>query len=109
MIIHSNMADALTGERIFPGEEAIDTGFANKARPYQSNGKTKVIKEDTLVRLAEAAGYVITKRDGVFVGESEGVDGEDVGAGGGEGPTGEASVGGKSASKRHSDGSVKGK
>jgi hypothetical protein len=107
MIIHSNMADALTGERIFPGEEAIDTGLANRAFPYQSNGKTKVVKEDTIVRLAEAAGYVVTKRDGVVVGDSENVDGSDVGVGGGEGSVGEVAVGGKSASKRRSDGPVK--
>lgn len=99
MIVHSNMADALTGERVFPGEEVVDTGFSNRSFPYQSNGKTKVIKEATLVRLAEAAGFVVTKRDGVVVGESENVDGEDVGVGGGEGPVGAVPVGGKSVGK----------
>lgn len=107
MIVHSNMADALSGERIFPGDVAVDTGFANREFPYQSNGKTKVLKEETIVRLAEAAGYVVTKCDGVIVGESENVDGSDVGVGGGEGSVGEVAVGGKSASKRRSDGPVK--
>lgn len=99
MIVHSNMADALSGERIFPGDEAVDTGFANKEFPYQSNGKTKVLKEDTIVRLAEAAGYALVKRDAGDSGDAEGVDGANVSVGGGEGSVGKVEVGGRKASK----------
>ena len=107
MIVASNYADALTGERIYPGEEVVDTGFVNKSRPYQSNGKTKLIKEATIVRLAEAAGYSLVKRDAGDSGNAEVVDGADVSVGGGEDSVGEVAVGGKSSSKRRSNGSVK--
>jgi F420-0:gamma-glutamyl ligase len=99
MIVTSNCADALTGERIFPGEVAIDTGYKNKTSPYQNYSKTKMIKEETLVRLAEEAGYALVKRDAGDSGDAEGVDGEDASVGGGEAPVGEAKAGGKSASK----------
>jgi hypothetical protein len=99
MIVSSNYADALSGERIFPGEDVVDTGFVNKEFPYQSNGKTKLVKEDTIVRLAEAAGYALVKRDAGDSGNAEVVDGEDASVGGGEGPVGAVKAGGKSVAK----------
>jgi len=108
IVVNSNFADVVSGERIFPGERVFDTGFSNRKVPYYGNGKTRLIKEETIVELAEAAGYVVTKRDGVNSGESARVDGEDVSVGGGEASVGKAPTGGKSASKRRSGGASKG-
>lgn len=103
-----NTADALTGERIFPGEEVYNTGLPNKRYPYASNGRTLVLKEATIVWLAEQAG-LIGERDAGDSGNATVVDGEDVGVGEGEASVGEPEVGGGKAPKRRSSGTTKGK
>lgn len=104
--VNANFADALTGERIFPGERVIDTGFPNIMHPYSLDGKTLFVKESTIVELAEAAGLIV-KRNVGDSGDAAVVDGEDVGVGGGEGEAGEAEAGGGSAPKRRSNRKVK--
>ena len=102
-----NCADALTGERVFPGEEVFDTGLPNKRHPYQNAGRTLFLKEATIVWLAEEAGLIV-KRDAGDSGNTEVVDESDVGVGVGEAEAGEAEVGGSSAPKRRSGGKAKG-
>ena len=60
---NSNYGDAVTGARILPGSEVFDTGIRNAKTPWIGRGKTKVIKEETIVWLAEQAGYTLVKRD----------------------------------------------
>lgn len=107
--IFDNMADCVTGERVFPGDIVFDTGIMNTPSPFASNGRTRILKEDTIVRLAEAAGYVVTKRDAGDSGNAKVVDGADVSVGGGEVEAGKPKVGRKPASKRRSDGDDAGK
>ena len=107
--MRGNGADAVTGERISPNERVFDTGFRNRHVPYLSNSRTRVVKEETIVWLLEAAGYDVVKRDAGDSFDAEVVDGEDVGVGGGEASVGEASVGGSAAPKRRSNGASKGK
>ena len=75
-------ADAITGERLFPGDRVLDTGLQNMVTPYMGDTLTKFIKEDTVVWLAEQAGFDVVKRDAGDSGSSESVDGEDVSVGG---------------------------
>lgn len=105
--VNANFADALSGERIFPGERVIDTGFPNIVHPYSLDGKTLFVKESTIVELAEAAGLIV-KRDVGDSGDAEVVDGEDVGVGVGEASVGEVKVGGSGSSKRRSGGKTEG-
>jgi hypothetical protein len=107
--IKGNAADAITGERIFPGERVFDTEVPNRKTAYLMMFRTRVLKEETIVSLAEAAGYTVIKRDAGDSGNAEVVDGEDVSVGGGEVEVGEAPVGGKPAAKRRSSGASKGK
>lgn len=106
---NSNLGDAVTGERIFPGERVFDTGLRNSRNPLLSRGKTRVVKEETIVWLAEAAGYTLVKRDAGDSGDAKVVDGADASVGGGEDSVGEAEVGRKPAAKRRSSGASKGK
>jgi hypothetical protein len=92
-------ADVVTGERIFPGELVVDTGFNNVPNAYMSDTLTRFLKEDTIVWLAEQAGYDLVKRDAGDSGDTEGVDGSDAGVGGGEDPVGAVTSGGRKASK----------
>jgi hypothetical protein len=94
-----NRADAVTGERLFPHDVVFDTGYNNVNTPHALNGRTRVIKESTIVWLAEAAGYVVTKRDAGDSGDAESVDESNVSGGGGASSAGKVKVGGKSASK----------
>ena len=103
-----NTADALTGERIFPGETVYDTELPNKRHPYANSSRTLILKEDTVVWLAEQAGLVI-KRDAGDSGNAEVVDGADVGVGSGEVEVGEDPVGGSESVKQRSAGKTKGK
>ena len=99
MLSGDNRADAVTGERLFPHDVVFDTGYNNVNAPHSVNGRTRVVKESTIVWLAEAAGYVVTKRDAGNSGNAEGVDESDVSGGGGAPEVGKAKGGGKSASK----------
>jgi hypothetical protein len=105
--IRGNAADGLTGERVFPGERVFDTGFRNRRKPYQGASKTILLKEDTIVWLAEQAGYTVTKRDAGDSGNAKSVDGEDASVGGGKASTGKAKAGRKPAAKRRSSGTTK--
>lgn len=107
--MRGNGADAVTGERITNNELAFDTGIKNKRTAFIGATKTRILKEATIVWLAEQAGYVVTKRDAGDSGDAASVDESDVSAGGGEASVGEAKVGGGKTSKRRSSGAVKGK
>ena len=107
--IGSNAGDAVTGERILPGETVFDTGIRNRSSSYMGRTKTRLIKEATIVWLAEQAGYDVVKRDAGDSGSAEGVDATDVGLGDGEDSVGEASSGGSKPAKRRSTGTTKGK
>lgn len=103
----SHHCDAITGERINRGDLMIETKYRNRAASLGSS-RMRLVKEETIVWLAEEAGYSLVKRDGGDSVHAAGVDGEDVGVGGGEAATGEAPVGGKPAVKRRSSGKSKG-
>lgn len=107
--IRGNGADAITGERCAPGERVFDTGIRNRVAPYMSNHRTRVLKEATIVWLAEQAGYDVVKRDAGDSGDAEVVDGADASVGGGEAEAGEVKAGGSKAPKRRSNGASKGK
>jgi len=107
--LRGNAADSLTGERIMPGTRVFDTGFRNKRSPYLGNSRTRLLKEDTIVWLAEQAGYTLTKRDAGDSGDAKVVDESDVSVGGGEAPAGEVKAGGSKPAKRRSTGTAKGK
>lgn len=107
--MRGNGADAITGERVPPGERVFDTGFRNRPGPYMMNARNRVIKEATIVWLAEQAGYTVTKRDARDSGNAEVVDGADVSVGGGEAKAGKPKAGGKPPAKRRSTGTTKGK
>jgi len=105
----SNFGDAITGERVLPGERAFNTGYSHRNSPWIGRGKTRVIKEDTIVWLAEQAGYDVVKRDAGDSGNAKSVDAADVESGDGEVEVGEAKVGGSKPVKRRSSGAAKSK
>jgi len=107
--IRGNGADAITGERCAPGERVFDTGIRNRVAPYMSNHRTRVVKEATIVWLAEQAGYTITKRDAGDSGNAKSVDGADASVGGGEVEVGAPKAGGSKPTKRRASGTTKGK
>jgi len=107
--MRGNAADAVTGERIFPKERVLDTGIKNRRAPYGNNTRTRLVKEDTIVWLAEQAGYTLTKRDAGNSGDTKVVDGEDASVGGGEAEAGEVKAGGSKPAKRRSGGASKSK
>ena len=84
--IYSSGADAVTGERIFPGESVLDTNVNNAVTPYMGDTLTRFVKESTIVWLAEAAGYTLTRSDEGDSGDAEDVGGEGVSVGSGESP-----------------------
>jgi hypothetical protein len=97
--IYSSGADAITGERIFPGESVLDTNIANVQTPYMGDMLTRFVKESTIVWLAESAGYTLVRSDEGDSSNAEVVVGEDVGVGGGETPVGDSPVRGRKAAK----------
>ena len=97
--IYSSGADAITGERIFPGESVVDTNINNAVTPYMGDTLTRFVKESTIVWLAESAGYTLTRSDAGNPSNTEDLGGEDVIVGGGETPTGNAKARGKSSIK----------
>ena len=103
-----NCADVVTGERCFPHEVVFSTGYQNTPVLYRENGRTRVLKESTIVWLAEQAGYVVTKRDAGNSGDAENVDEQDVGVGDGAVEVGEVAVGGSKASGGRSSRKTKG-
>lgn len=107
-MIHDNMADCVTGERVFPGDIVFDTTYPNATAPFMLNGRSRVIKEETIVWLAEQAGYTLTKRDAGDSGNAKVVDGEDAGVGGGEVAVGKPKAGGRKKPAGSADGTVEG-
>lgn len=107
--LRGNAADSLTGERITPGERVFDTGIRNKRTPYLGHSKTRLLKEATIVWLAEQAGYTVTKRDAGDSGNAKSVDTADVESGDGEAEAGEVKAGGSKPAKRRASGTAKGK
>lgn len=104
----SHNIDCVTGERIDHGVFVVEAPFRNKSKNLGAS-RLKLLKEETIVWLAEEAGYVVTKRDGGDSGDAAGVDGADVVVGGGEASVGSSPVGGRKSVKRGSDGASKGK
>ena len=86
-----NAADTITGERIFPNEVVWDTGIKNLVYPFD-NYRTHVVKESTIVWLAEKAGLIV-KRDVGDSGNSEVLDAGDVESGNGEVKAGKVKAG----------------
>ena len=97
--IYSSGADAITGERIFPGESVVDTNINNAVTPYMGDTLTRFVKESTIVWLAEQAGYDVVKRDAGDPVDATVVDREDVSGGGGETKVGKVSPRGNKAVK----------
>lgn len=105
--VYNTGADAITGERIFPGESVLDTNVANVQTPYMGDMLTRFVKESTIVWLAESAGYTLTRSNEGDPSNTEHVGGEDASVGGGETPLGSAPAGGSKASNRRTAGTVK--
>ena len=97
--IYASGADAITGERIFPGDSVLDTSVANVPVPYMGDTLTRFVKESTIVWLAESAGYTLTRSDEGDPSDTEVVVGEDASVGGGETPVGDSPVRGRKAVK----------
>lgn len=107
--IGSNAGDAITGERIFPGETVFDTGVRNRPSSFMPRSRTRMVKEETIVWLAEQAGYTLVKRDAGDSGDAEVVDGADASVGDGEVEAGKVKTRRKSTAKRRADGPVEDK
>ena len=113
--MRGNGADAITGERVSPGERVFDTGKRNFRAPYMSNSRNRVVKEETIVWLAREAGFKLCgddcdcKSDGGVSESASVVEREDVGVGDGEVEVGKPKAGGKPPVKRRASGTTKGK
>ena len=110
-------ADCVTGERMNRNDRVLDTGYPARDSVWLRKTRTRFIKEATLVKLVEKAGWKIcecgeSKSDDAGVGVSSvapRVVNEDVGVGAGEVEAGEASSGGSKPVKRRSARTSKGK
>ena len=88
-------ADAITGERMIPGENVLDTRI-NNIRTYHMGGTlTRFVKESTIVWLATEAGYTLTRSNEGNPINTENVDGKNASVGGGKTPLGETPPRGK--------------
>lgn len=97
----------VTGERLERGEKILDTGIlTNTYRPVR-NMRTMLIKESTIVWLAEKAGFTLTRSDAGDTSNTEHVGGEDASVGGGETPTGSPAPRGSKSPKRSTAGPTK--
>ena len=56
-------ADAITGERLCPGESVLNTGIVCEVTPYYYDNLHRILKESTIVWLAEQAGFTVTRGD----------------------------------------------
>jgi hypothetical protein len=97
--INNSGADAITGERINPGESVLDTNIHNVFTPYMGDTLTRFVKEETIVWLAEEAGYTLTRSDAGNSSNTEDLGGEDATVRGGETPVGNTPPRGKSPVK----------
>ena len=110
-------ADAITGERMNLNDRVIDTGYSSRDTLWFRKTKTRFIKEATLAKLVEKAGWKIcncgdgnAESNDVSVGVSDvapGVVESNAGVGAREVAVGEPKVGGRKAVKRSSNGAVK--
>ena len=92
-------ADCVTGDRLVPGDSFLNTGLDNMPTPYMSENSYRLIKESTIVWLAEQAGYDVVKRDAGDSVDATVVDGANVSGGGGETKVGKVSSRGSKTSK----------
>ena len=97
--VYDTGADAITGERLRPGENVLNTKINNVFGPYMGDTLTRFVKESTIVWLAESAGYTLTRSDEGDPSDTEVVVGEDASVGGGETPVGDSPVRGRKAVK----------
>jgi hypothetical protein len=102
--ISSYNRDFITGDRIALGDKIVVTPYKNRKVPM-GNSRMKLVKEETIVWLAEQAGYTLVKRD---AGDAKGVDAGDAESGDGAVKAGKAKAGGKQTVKRRASGPVKG-
>jgi len=100
--VSGRVYDVLSGERIEPGDRIFDTGIRSVGFRPVNLLPTLIMKEDTLVRLMERAGYDVAKRDAGNLGNAESVDATNVGVGDGTIEVGEVEVGGSKPVKRRS-------
>ena len=96
--ISSYNRDFITGERIALGDRIVVTPYKNRKVPM-GNSRMKLVKEETIVWLAEQAGYALVKRDAGDSGDAKSVDAGDVESGNGEAEVGKAKAGGRKAAK----------
>ena len=100
--LKGNAGDAITGERIFPGTRVLNTGYPVTFPFELRETSTRFIKEDTIVWLAEQAGFRICDGDACKCndgdsGDAEVVDGEDAVIGGGAAKVGKPKARGRKA------------
>lgn len=104
-VTFESCGDAITGERIHKGEEVVFTGLKNRPSNWMRKGRYRVIKEETIVELAKAAGLRICGDDcdcksNERVSEPASVvEREDVGVGVGEAPVRTVKSRGRKAAK----------
>ena len=93
--------DAITGERIHKGDPVVFTGFRNASTTWMRKGRFRVLKEETIVELAKAAGLKLCGDDcdckpAKRVSEpAQVVEREDAGVGDGAPKAGKAKAGGR--------------
>ena len=93
--------DAITGERIHKGEKVVFTGYRNRPTNWMRKGRFRVVKEETIVELAKAAGLKICgdncdcKSDERVSEPAPSVEREDASVGGGAAPVGTSKTGGR--------------
>lgn len=93
--------DAITGERIHKGEKVVFTGHRNRPTNWMRKGRYRVIKEETIVELAKAAGLKICgdncdcKSDERVSEPAPRVERSDASAGGGAPSSGAVKAGGR--------------
>ena len=97
--VYDTGADAITGERLRPGESVLNTKINNVQTPYMRDTLTRFVKESTIVWLAESAGYTLTRSDARDSSNTEELGGEDATIGGGETPIRNSKTRGKSPTK----------
>ena len=97
--------DAITGERIHKGQSVVFTGLRNRPSNWMRKGRYRVVKEETIVELAKAAGFRICgdgcdcKSDERVSESASVVEREDVGVGVGEASVGTVARRGRKAAK----------
>lgn len=104
--------DIITGKRVELGENILDTEILTRNySPTQAiqSQRTLFVKEDTVVWLAEKAGYTLTRSDAGDSRNTEVVDESDASTGGGETPLGTPPTGGSKAPNGRTNGKPKGR